>query len=86
MKLDADTQTVRVYTTPPSDDTILVQINQAHMSLASRIHQVEMQNDEILVELNSVRKLLEEFKLAYDRKTDNETEAQILLRKVGILS
>ena len=60
-------------------------LNHTHMSLATRINEVELQNYEILKELKEIKQMVEEFRNAFDCKTNNEKDTDILLRKVGIL-
>ena len=94
LSLDADAQTEvtrrldeqDATDLPPSLSTVQEQISQVHMSLVSRIHELEIQNYETQKKLDTVLLTLECFKRDWERKAANEKNSELLLRNIGILS
>ncbi len=57
-----------------------------HMSLISRINELELQNAEILDTVNGLAKSFRELKNILDRRNQQDKDSDLLMRNVGILS
>lgn len=92
LMLDADAQTVQseagTFQSKRMDETheLSAQLSQTHLSMVSRINELEIQNYEILKNISDMKSLLQDFKQSYDRKVNSEKESDVLFRKIGILS
>jgi hypothetical protein len=77
------------------------QVSQVHVDIITRVNELEIQNQDILAKLNHVcplgciplslqtlqmTHLITQFKQQWDQKNGLEREADVLLRKIGILS
>jgi hypothetical protein len=92
--LDADTQTDLMVTSEKpqmsqdinSPDKISAEISNLHMSLVSRINELELQNAELQDSVDDIRSMLCEFKRMWESKAANEKQTDVLLRNIGVIS
>lgn len=89
--LEAQSQTIMADPSHASKSVSQIQdlrdeLNQVHLNVVTRIHEIEIQNYEILKKLDSLTKTIEIVKADWERKYASEKNADVLLRNVGILS
>lgn len=87
--LDADTQTDSVQQTVRP---IVQQVGTSdefakiHLSLISRINELELQNTELQDSVDEIRSILCDFKRMWESKVSTETKTDVLLRNIGVIS
>ena len=86
LSLDADAQTEAASASADKSQSVQEQLTEIHLSLVSRIHELEILNYETQKKLDIVLSTLETFKKDWDRKVANEKDSDLLLRNIGILS
>lgn len=87
--LDVDTQTDNVSTTvkpTPQPVGASDELDRIHLSLISRMNELELQNSEIQDSVDEIRSMLCEFKRMWESKVANESKTDVLLRNIGVLS
>lgn len=91
LKLEAQSQTLIADLSPTPGSVSHIQdlrdeLKQVHLNVITRVHEIEIQNYEILSKLDSLTKTVENMKSDWERKYASEKSADVLLRNVGILS
>ena len=89
--LDVDTQTtnevcVPQVVEPTGVGRISEEIGRVHMSLVSRISELELQNADLQDSVDDIKNTLCEFKRMWEAKTSNEKQTDVLLRNIGVIS